>query len=327
MMQTKQAPGLDMLRHVFPAGDIFAVSDDGELGCAAAEHGLVFIGLDETEKLPEGANAVVLLRRNLVSVQIRKLFRKHRALVVPIASFDSGWEAALYTLKMLLLTDYVAATRLGRQWVQSISDHAGTLVFSSGEAGGQGTRLACRLADDLQADAWLTPEIQAGQWVSIASYCELSFTARSVRDWTGAFILDGTVVASGALVARDPRYSEAGDARIRDAIRVRDELAARGPITLRMEKGRAVSVTARGEDFTEAVRQVTNPDYELHAIELGIGTNLALLPHVDWKFNAQVNEGAGVLHIGIGEGMTGAHMDFVVAEGSHYFEPAAAASS
>lgn len=317
-------PSLDMLRAVFPVGDIFAVSDDGELGKAAEEYGLVFVGLDETEKLPVGANVIVLLRRNLVSVQIRKLFRKHRALVVPVASFDTGSEAALYTLRMLLLTDYATAAGRAREWTKDISDNLGSLVFRSADADGHSTNLVCSLAQNLKIDAWLSPEIQVGQWASIGAYCELSLTAPSTQNWTGSFTLDGTVVASGALVARDARYNELGDARIRAANELRDELAEYPAITVELEKGTAVSITADGKDYTDAVRQVTNPDYDLHALELGIGTNLTLLPHVDWRFNSQLNEGAGCVHIGFGEGMTGAHMDFIVAQGSHHFEPAAA---
>jgi hypothetical protein len=40
---------------------------------------------------------------------------------------------------------------------------------------------------------------------------------------------------------------------------------------------------------------------------------------VDWRFNSQLNEGAGVMHIGFGEGITGAHMDFVIPESDHHF--------
>jgi hypothetical protein len=101
-------------------------------------------------------------------------------------------------------------------------------------------------------------------------------------------------------------------------------MAARAPIVIKFEGGLAVSITAGGEDFTEAVNQATNPEYELHPLELGIGTNLKLLPHVEWHYNSQLNEGAGAVHIGFGEGVTGAHMDFIVAESEHFFEPAAA---
>ena len=329
---TNGAKNMDALRAVFAKDEIFAVADDGEVGRAAAEYGLTFIGLDETEKLPPDAGVVLLLRRNMVTRQIRKMFRDARSLVVPIACFDPGSEASVYTLKMAMLTDYRAAARMGRYWADSISNNAGPLVFRSepsgradgGNGDGGHTDLACSLASDLRADAWLAPEIRAGQWISIGTYCELSLTAPSTKDWSGAFRIDGTAVASGVLVARDPRYTEVGDQRIVAALKLRDELAERAPVVIRFSGGVAVRITAGGKDFTDAVRQVTNPDYGLHPLELGIGTNLMLLPHVDWRYNSQLNEGAGAVHIGFGEGMTGAPMHCVVADSGHHFEPAAA---
>lgn len=317
---------LDMIRTLFPTGEIFAVSDDGELGREASRCGLVFVALDQVTQVPDGANVIVLLRRNLVTVQIRKAFRRHRALVVPIASFDTGSLPALYTLQMLLRTDYAEAARRSRDWAAQLAGNRDPLVFRSREDAGDEprTHLTCTLADRLTADAWLTPEIQPGQWVSVGAYCEISLTAPSAANWTGAFTLDGTVVASGALVARDPRYDDAGDARIKRAADLREELVGHSRIIIRLAGGKAIAITADGTDYTGAVRDVTNPDYDLHALELGIGTNLALRPHVDWRLNSQLNEGAGPVHIGFGEGATGAHMDFIVADAEHSFEPTAA---
>jgi hypothetical protein len=190
------------------------------------------------------------------------------------------------------------------------------------------THLVCGLADQVTADAWLERSIRPGQWVSVGTLCEFSVVPPSLEDWRGAFTIDGTAIASGVLAARDARCTEAGDGRIRVAGRLRRELAARRPVTLRLEGGVLTSVTAGGEDFTEALREVTNPDYGLQALELGIGTNQSVLPLVRWEFNSQLNEGAGPVHLGFGDGMTGAHMDFVVAECSHSFPaPAGAAGT
>lgn len=317
---------LDALRAVFPTGEIFAVSDDEEVGQAAAEYGLTVLALDDAAGIPNEANVILLLRHNLVSREIRKMFRTSRALVVPIVCFDPRADAAIYTLDMAMRTDYKAAADMGRYWADSISGNLGALVFRAEHTnGGAHTDLRCTLADDLRADAWLTPEIKTGQWISIGTYCELSLTAPSTKDWNGSFTIDGTAVASGALVARDSRYTHVGDKRIREALEVRDAMAdTRAPIVIKFEGAVATSITAGGQDFTEAVNQVTNPEYELHPLELGIGTNLTLLPHVEWHYNSQLNEGAGAVHIGFGEGVTGAHMDFIVAESGHFFEPAAA---
>lgn len=313
------------LRQVFPRGEIFVVADDADMVRFAHDKGLRGISLEESAELPVGANVVLILTNQLVSRDLRKAFRHAAVLLVPIASFDPALDAAKYTLETVLLTDYEDVCTWSRYWVDQMSSQLHPLMFyEEGERSKEGvrTRLTCSLATDLHANAWLSPTIEPGQWVSVGSLCEVSITAPSSSDWCGAFTVDGSARASGVLVARDPRASQTGDSRIQDALRLRRELVSRAPVSLEIEEGILRSVGAGGADFTEAVREVTNPDYELHTLELGIGTNMSLLPNVDWQFNSQLNEGAGTVHLGYGEGMTGAHMDFVVAQSAHCFQPA-----
>ncbi|MDL4775338.1 hypothetical protein [Actinomadura xylanilytica] len=303
------------LRQIFPEGEIFVVTDDAELGAHTAGLGLATALLGEVAELPDGASVVLLLRNSLVSRDIRRMFRRFGVLLVPIASFDPALDVARYTFDLVRHTDYERACEWNRYWARNIAGQPGPLVFT-----GHGTGLECAFGDDISADAWMNTRIDVGKWISVASYCEFSLTAPSTRDWRGTFDLNGTVVASGLLVAQDARAREPGAARVRRARRLRAEMVARGPMTLRLREGVLASVEAGGVDFTDALSEVTNPDYELHTLELGIGTNMSLLPRVDWTFNSQLNEGAGPVHLGFGEGITGAHMDFIVAECEHRFE-------
>jgi hypothetical protein len=316
------------LRQIFPDGEIFLVSDDEWLDRTAASYGLPGVPLAEAGKLPPGANVVIFLRHGLVSTEVRRMFPEAAVLCVPVASFDPSLETAMYTHKLTMLTDYAAACEQSRYWADSIRRCAGPVIFSSDPEAADGsgtapagTHLVCELADQIKADAWLEHSIRPGQWVSVGTLCEFSIIPPSLDDWRGAFTLDGTAVASGVLAARDARCTEAGDARIQAAGGLRRELAIRRPVTLRLEGGVLTSVTAGGEDFTAALLEVTNPVYGLHPLELGIGTNRSVLPYVRWDFNSQLNEGAGPVHLGFGDGMTGAHMDFVVAGCAHRFSP------
>lgn len=318
------------LHQIFPGGEIYAVCDCEWLRVAAAYYGMVGVPVEDSSKLPPDANVVLFLRHSLVSSDIRRRFPQARVLVVPIASFDPSLEAALYTQKLVTRTDYIAACAQGRYWVDNIASQAGPLVFLSGAGGQDGGRdgaraaadradLVCTFSDDLSAAAWLEPAIGQGQWVSVGSFCELSFSTPPTHDMPAPFSLNGTAVATGVLVARDRRFTEVGDARIKAANELRRELVAAAPISLRLADGVLAEVRAGGRDYTDAVREATNPEHGLQALELGIGTNFSVLPEVSWQVNSQMNEGAGPVHLGFGEGVSGAHMDFIVAEGSHQF--------
>ncbi|MBE1530408.1 hypothetical protein [Actinomadura algeriensis] len=299
------------------------MSDDETLLREASRYGLTSVPMAEADELPAGANVVLFLREHLLSREIRKRFRAAKVLFVPISSFDTELESALYTLRLTFLTDYAAAVERTRRWIDDLGRRTEPISFVSKgpcSSGGPGTNFVCALADDLTLDAWASPTIGAGQWVGVGSYCELAVTGRGpAANRPHPFTIDGTAVASGVLAARDPRFDDAGDARIRAANDLRRELARRAPIVLRLKGGVLAEARADGEDFTDALREATNPEYGLHALELGLGTNQHVLPHVDWTVNSQLNEGAGPVHIGFGDGITGAHMDFVVAEAAHHF--------
>jgi hypothetical protein len=321
-METEQRQR-NMLRQLFPEGEIYAVTDCEWLEVAAAYYGLTGLTLADSSKLPPEANVVLLLRHTLVSSDLRKQFPRAKVLVVPITSFDPALEAALYTQKLVMHTDYRSACALGRYWVDNIKNQAGPLVYTDdAEETGDGrerTELTCSFSDDLNAAAVLEPAIGPGQWISVGSFCELSLTIPASHDRPHQFSLDGTAVASGVLVARDRHCSDVGNTRIRAADKLRSELVAAAPISLRLDGGVLTEVRAAGQDFTDAVREVTNPEYGLQALELGIGTNQGVLPEVKWQINSQLNEGAGPVHLGFGEGITGAHMDFIVAASNHRF--------
>ncbi|WP_285701999.1 hypothetical protein [Actinomadura sp. NBRC 104412] len=298
------------------------MGDDDSLLEAASRYGLTGVPLAEADELDDGANVVLFLRNTLLSREIRKRFRRARVLLVPISSFDPELDTALYTLRLTLMTDYRAACERTRTWIDDLGSRTDPVTFVSNgpcSAGEPGSRFVCKLADNLTIDAWPSPAIATGQWVSVGSYCEVALTTRPSPDRPRPFTIDGTVAAAGVLVARDPRFDEAGDARIRAAHDLRRELGKRAPIILRLKGGVLTDLRADGEDFTDALLEVTNPAYGLHATELGLGTNQHVLPHVDWAFNSQLNEGAGPVHIGFGEGITGAHMDFVVADATPHF--------
>jgi hypothetical protein len=315
---------LGCLRDVFPNGEsIYAVADDERLAAAAGELGCIPVMLQDLTVIPPGANVIVFLKRTFITERLRRAFRSAAALVVPISSFDSGMDAALYTQQLVFRTDYAAACARNRHWVETITNEPGPLIFASEDPGdGQPrTELTCRLGDDIRADTCLKPQLTAGDWVSIGSYCEFALVATSIDD-TRSLDIDGTVQVAGILTAEDARATAEGTERCRAARELRQTMAALAPITLRMEGGLLASVMAGEEDFTDALLQVTSPEYGRNLLELGIGTNEEILPWVDWSVNSQLNEGAGPVHLGFGDGITGAHVDFLVRNCSHRFDAA-----
>ena len=159
MLETQRSVGVSaahtdsMLRRLFPADEIYVVSDDEWLGRAGTLYGFQSVPLAEAARLPRGANVVLFLRHSLVSTEIRQLFKSARVLFVPIASFDPGLETALYTQRLTMLTDFAAARDLSAYFVDALTVEDGPLIFSDSPDGPADTgriQLTCSLSSELE---------------------------------------------------------------------------------------------------------------------------------------------------------------------------------
>lgn len=86
----------------------------------------------------------------------------------------------------------------------------------------------------------------------------------------------------------------------------------RFPLSLKIENSRVVEVLAGDKDIKEQLTHLTNPKRKLVLTEMAFSTNAEINPqNIDWTKNSQLNEGALGIHVGIGDGLTGAHIDLI----------------
>lgn len=315
---------LENLRAVFTNGEaIYAVTDEDGLCADAAELGCRPVLLADLGNLPVGANVVLFLERTLITVELRRALASAAVLVVPISSFDPDINVGLYTQQLTFRTNYTATCARNRDWVESIAGQSGPLVFTAAasEDGNSRTDLTCWLGNDLRGETCLKPQLGVGDWVSVGTYCEVALVATSFGD-SKSFDVSGTADIAGVLVGQDGRATTEGSVRALAGRRLRETMVARGPITLSLEDGKLASVQAGDEDFTEPLLEVISPEYDRYLLELGLGTNGDILPWVNWSLNSQLNEGVGPVHLGFGDGVTGAHVDFLVKDCVYRFREA-----
>jgi hypothetical protein len=286
------------------------VCDDEQLCDELAQHGLQTTLWTPELAVADNATVVLALCHSLVSRAVRRQFRNAAVLLLPIASFDDSFESIRYTMALAFATDYADTCRRNREWIKLLGDRPDPVIRFAGPT----TDLKCRVEDNVKAHTSLELGIAPGEWVSIADYCEVSITAPSQDNWCGAFTINGYAEAAGVLVAEDSRVTPDGHERIEAAKALRSELVAKGPVRLELRDGVLRSVIVAGRERVDEVAEVTNPEYKLHTLELGLGTNPGISPLVDWNVNSQLNEGVEKIHLGFGEGITGAHMDFVIGD-------------
>ncbi len=84
------------------------------------------------------------------------------------------------------------------------------------------------------------------------------------------------------------------------------------PLKVTIENSQVIRIQAGSKDITDELEILTNKRRQLLLTEMAFSTNESLDPgRIDWTINSQLNEGAAGIHVGIGDGLTGAHIDFI----------------
>jgi hypothetical protein len=123
------------------------------------------------------------------------------------------------------------------------------------------------------------------------------------------FVVNGIIRPSGILTAYGPGRYGADHAAVRRA----RELARRASTahtTVKISDDVICVIKIDDDDVTNEFSSLAGP-HGLHVSEFAIGFYRAAEGSLDWRINSPVNEGVQGIHLGIGDGYSGMHFDFV----------------
>jgi len=225
-----------------------------------------------------------------------------------MVSFDPSIQSVIYTLQMLAASNFASAAAVNREWLERLQSETDGLIMT-----GTGTNLSAKLRPDLRVMRPHTePQLGPGEWDGIGSYFEIGMVLD--RDqYRAGYDATGQISAVGVAVAHHremPADKLAHATRAWDLFtRLREEGGF--PLRLIVDSSYVSHVYAGAHDIVEELAELTQ-DPRVILTELAIGSNHALDPHtIDWTLNCQINEGAYGIHVGIGNGVSGAHIDFI----------------
>lgn len=230
--------------------------------------------------------------------------RHSRLFWMPIASFDGTKAAALYALRMLLATDFEQMVDRNRDIMSLLASTSGPYVFT-----GEGTSVSFSLDENVPLASRTRLSLKPSESTSLGFYTEVGMSM-AVPDLVMPYHVNGEFVAQGVLFARQRQSPPELDwlfARGEQAVEAikRDLL----PMKIDIVDNRFSPDCLR--DLKEVIYWTTNADYDWRISEFAFGTNVVTANMVDWSYNSQFNEGVGGLHIALGDGRTGIHIDFI----------------
>jgi hypothetical protein len=275
------------------------------------------LGVEDGGLVPPDAVLVISDIAILAKTEVlRDRFASSRVLLVPVAAFDPATSAAEYTVQVLLASDFAAAIERNRRWREALERLPSPLVFA--DAQHPGRELRCHLLGDLTLNGRDVLSLEPGEWVAAAEYFEVEMESFGAAPTL--FSVEGQISVSGVLAAKGPNMPNEMYSRHDDALRTRRDLAmawrrgvlwCEGNKPVRFEPD-DVSAPACDRPL-ERLLDAAGPEYGGNLLEFSIGTNVTPGLALDWSVNSCMNEGVRGIHVAIGDGICGAHVDFVSA--------------
>jgi hypothetical protein len=270
----------------------------------AEENGCRYIPLETAVQSPSDLAIIVCATnqwyRQLNSV--REAFASSRVLWIPFAAFHGEGESLKYGLRGLSELDFRSAK--DRQYaVTDVVVPGGNVTVTDRDGNAAefiipfGTRVseAPRRA------------LSNGEFISLLSYFEVEteYTAPNCAPLQGGGQLNVRCVLNAAGPSNRSRAEQRAGA---------SDLCSRAgsasKTVLDIRDGSLIGLIADGEDFTSEIARLTGERLGLRITELSFGLN-DQLSRPDWTLNSPLNEGVVGVHLGVGDGYSGLHFDFV----------------
>lgn len=306
----------EALQPVFGKPPIF-ISDDPQLARWLTECGCN-ASVMNTEAL---ASLTKLERKNIVLLPtkreamsfflLERFFRGSRVLIVPLAAFDPSLEASIYTVNLLASSDFSSATQKNREWIKLLQSDVDRLTFaaSNGEL-----QVVLKERIDLmlpKEEAALLP----GEWEAVGMFFEIAMIPDNEDFFHPGYLVTGEVEVEGVAVAHHrimPEGLVGLPSRAWELLRSTYEKGG-FPLRVSIENSQIKQARTRtGIDLTKDLLRYSNPHLELMLVEMAISNNPGVrCNEVNWGINSVLNEGILGLHFAVGDGVTGAHIDFI----------------
>lgn len=237
------------------------------------------------------------------------LFDRSRVLFIPLASFEPSMAAMAYTFDILTRSSFERATALNDLWLQRLLKYHAPMHLK-----GNKSYLECSIAQDVYAmTPKTTAQLEPGEWESIGAFFEVGMVAQADDSWP-AFNVNGTVSVEGVVVAHHRWMPDGLVPQATRAWELFQEVRQKGlfPLHVELEHSRVVKVLAGQQNLAPELDILTNKRRQLVLTEMAFSTNECLeVETINWGINHQLNEGTLGIHFGLGDGVTGAHIDFI----------------
>lgn len=216
--------------------------------------------------------------------------------------FEPSVNNALYSLNLIMNSDFHAALYKQRLVLTLLETHTHfKLEGASSEA-------SVVISEQSTPYAMLEEDINKPYIHSVAEFFEVHY-AHMHASAPCPFNFEGHLIITGILtVLRKPLTPP--DKELKMALLTLIQEVAQHTALLTIKHNCITSFTVNSIEYRSLLKRAAGAR-ALALTEFAVGVNEAIEPLIDYRFNSQMNEGINGVHVAIGDGSTGYHIDFL----------------
>lgn len=279
------------------------LSDSEEFTSRCAGLGVPALNLSDLAVLPEYCvvfsfcdDAAKLVFKKARESPVKKL------IFCAVHVFDASIDSVFYTLELLLQSDIQSALQLQRKVLEKLECHKHLRVT------GVDTQVEVSIFDDAKPYALIAEDV-CGDFVhSVAEFFEVHYAhMNSLKPCP--FHAEGVLKVAGILTVLRKSDSPCSQ-DLKDKLKkLTGRVAEYGAMAV-VKNNKLRSFKVDNKEEIELLIAAAGPRGG-QLTEFAIGVNKSLAPIVDFSVNSQMNEGVDGVHVAIGDGSTGYHIDFL----------------
>ena len=296
-------PTSKMISTLFGQGELSIISDSEDFLRECAHLGFNTENISEIEKLPK--NSIIFSFSNdaaKLTFDIAKNTKNKKSVFCATQVFEPSLASALYSLELLLSSNFEHALCTQRSVLNMLNSNE-SFFLSGNDADARVT-----IFPHAQPYALLAEDIEHDFVQSVAEFFEVHYAHMNPQE-PCPFSFSGTLKIAGILtVLRKPNPTLPEG--LKTSLKWLSDRISEDGAFLSVEDNIITSLKVKNEEHIKLL-DLAAGSRGLKLTEFAIGVNEAIASSIDYKINSQMNEGISGVHLAIGDGSSGYHIDFL----------------
>ncbi|OPG72547.1 hypothetical protein B1219_10380 [Pseudomonas ogarae] len=288
---------------LFGTEEFWVLADSESFLDECSNQGLKTALITEVKALPR--NSIIFSFSNgaaKLTLDIAQVTPAKRSVFCAAQVFEPSLSCASYSLNLLLNSDFKKALERQRVVLNMLNSHDSFSVVGNGSSG------QVSLSPQAKPYALIAEDISSYFIHSVAEFFEVHYAHMKAQE-PCPFSFSGKLKVSGILtVLRKPNPTLPDNMKIK-LLQLSDTIFENGGL-LTVVENKVTSLLAGNNEYIEVLKLAAG-GRGLALTEFAIGVNEEIANLIDYKMNSQLNEGVGGVHLAIGDGSSGYHIDFL----------------